>query len=1211
MSYNRDRNRQPYNNNRYRPPYNNNYGSQPYRGHNQAEQVSNLVAQALADIEKKKSEANEKQALLKAMQAMQQTVTEALKRNDGPIGQDEAKRIKRSKKEAKNEQGLSSQEDDEIHLADLVDEWDPDTVTTDQVKHTASKILPLTLILGIRNCETPEDVSNLIKSRFKSGSKLKKPQLLAMAKKAGSSEKSLKKIYDFVTEVAKMYFEMVISSLTSDMFLPIVKISLPLTLEESEHLALRAEATELGSSLLMTQPKQKPRFGLRNWVTKYVSYCRIMTTLFCANSTSLPHISAILSNVTTEWTRMGWLAKESWYVPNIIYLAFHLVSGSFYIGETSLNLAQRVFSHFASLKTSFAQRAWSSPSQIIFLPIHHCHTVIGRQAPMQQKKFFRKKVEYLLIRSLTPDMNGEFSKYAKKKFSAPLQQRILSSLLHRTPSAIKSWKIMLYKVHVTDGFSPIETTSLESCLLSVPDCSLVTISIIKHGHNISDFERCRKLFPGSKAIGHGSKMSSPFNKSKLFSTPITILLNNPSRLQPKHVLDMKNPSAEYLIGALQSAQGLRDFELEKALISKLRILYGVKLRKKYILKIHESLNAPDSYVRELVSTWLDTYDMPASIKALLRRRLYISRTQSRNIGDFLFNYRQFDDKVDLKQPECTCGTLLGDHLKVLASNHSDALVAHAGNLGAHFVPRQTYGAVLKAVQIQPLIKAFLDAVPLSLRHHLIGKTAPRSQDLLHNILAYGYTSRDDSTFSIDALHTVRETLRGLIVSPCDKNNKVMLIECPVIRINSLKQAYIGVPHYEPTFFDNEKACEKEKTSILRKMDVFLLRDDIKTLDSKLQGARLPYNYILSKFKDIRRSRPVTSYFYHPLKKVFRKIGAALNHLLITWTAPHFNLDKVADVPIFLDRATEWKEKMARFGLTTAEGQWDVKEMFTNIPQSAIITSVELIMASFVHRCLWVSLDGNQNKVRALKTREAVLKIDFNTMLRTVAFDINMAFSTLGSKVILKQKIGIPIGGIMSSTIARIVVSVMEYRILTSQPVLQHLTLGGRYTDDLRLYTASFSPDAAAELAATFVKHTYTSGLHVVPDEQPTDNFVFVGLKGTTQGSYHPFNKNEHQCLSGEKQKFIRFQSASSSVSRIQKYAGIVGALVYIADHSASADDIKKAFITTVAEFSNLGFPRSFIINAYNKALYARPMLSVINNYEQLIDQTLTIIRTKS
>lgn len=1208
MSYNRN-NRQPYNSGgRYRQPYNS-YQNQ-YRGPqvNQAEQVSNLVAQALADIEKKKAEASEKQALLKAMQAMQETVTQALKRKDGDAEPPEPKRARKSKREEKTQTPLNSQDDDDDHQPDLVEEWDPDTVTPDQVRMTSSKILPLSLVLGLKNCEAETDVSNLIKSKYKSGAKFRKPQLLAVGKQAGSLEKSPKKLYDFILSVATLTFQMVICYIEQNS----VEIPFPICMEENERESLRSEVTDSGLLVLSTKPTLRPRVGLKEWVTRYVIFCQLMVTLYCAGPT-LHHINFIFRSIASPHTRLGWLATESWSVPNIVYMAFSVKDGSFYVGETSLTLCDRIYSHLSCLKTDFARTVWRSPSEFVFVPLHHCHTVIGRHAPPEQKRIFRRKIEYILIRALRPNLNGEYSpRFIKPGFSRMPQRHILNSMLNRTPRAVITWEIMLYKIKVGTS-PPVETPTLDSSLLCIPDNSVITVSIARHGCNITDFGKCRSLFAASRTLGHTSHLLSPFNKSRLFTSPITFILSNPSVLQPDRVLTMTKPSVEYLVGAMISAEALRNFLLRDALRSKLRLLYGMTIKKQYILRMHESILVPDSYVRQLLFEWIDSCDMPSSVKAIVRRRLSIVRKKSKTIGDHLFNYRQHDTKVNLNASACcTCGAAPGaQHLKVLARDHPNSLVALAGTLGAHFVPSQSRASVSNSIEISTLKTDISAAIPLRLRHLLDGKLLQPPTDLVTKIMAQGYSLRNDSAITSDAITAILRTLKGLVISPCDKNAKVMLIECPIRRAESLKKCFLSVPHYTVLRHDDQASYNAKRDAILKQMDTFLDRKEIQAIDSKRKGASLPYNYVLSKYKDINRSRPVTSFYFHPVKKVYRKVGAALNYLLTHWPIANFNLDQVSDVTAFLRKAKVWKEKMTTFGLETAELQWDIREMFTNVPQHAIISSITTIMDSFHQTYLWVSPDGKQRAVSTHRTHQATIRIDFGTILSTVQFDVDTAFSTLGTRVILHQRIGIPIGGIMSSTIARAVVSVMEAKTLLRNPILNHIVLGGRYTDDMRLYAASHTKEAAVELISTLAHNTYGSGLTVEMDNQPENFFVFVGMKGCKDGTFHPYNKNETESLSGAPQKFIRYQRSSSSVSRAQKYSGCVGALVYLADHSSNTTELRKGVIATVAEFRNLGFERKFIMNAYWKALSARPSLSHVTDFKALIDQTFRIVRTKS
>ena len=50
-------------------------------------------------------------------------------------------------------------------------------------------------------------------------------------------------------------------------------------------------------------------------------------------------------------------------------------------------------------------------------------------------------------------------------------------------------------------------------------------------------------------------------------------------------------------------------------------------------------------------------------------------------------------------------------------------------------------------------------------------------------------------------------------------------------------------------------------------------------DLSFFGRPIPYSYILVKAKDINRSRPIVSYFNHPLKKTFNYASRGLSFIL--------------------------------------------------------------------------------------------------------------------------------------------------------------------------------------------------------------------------------------------------------------------------------------------------------------------------------------------
>ena len=142
-------------------------------------------------------------------------------------------------------------------------------------------------------------------------------------------------------------------------------------------------------------------------------------------------------------------------------------------------------------------------------------------------------------------------------------------------------------------------------------------------------------------------------------------------------------------------------------------------------------------------------------------------------------------------------------------------------------------------------------------------------------------------------------------------------------------------------------------------------------------------------------------------------------------------------------------------------------------------------------------------------------ISFEVIKKVVMFDLQQAWSALGKKILLQQTVGIPIGGVMSATLARLMVSNCERIAIQKFPLLKVLVKAGRYTDDLRAYALATSEEAGNKLLDTMAQSIYDGGLKVKPDPQESI-FSWVGFSGNGP-DFWCANKNAQRMLQGKVQ----------------------------------------------------------------------------------------------
>ena len=188
-----------------------------------------------------------------------------------------------------------------------------------------------------------------------------------------------------------------------------------------------------------------------------------------------------------------------------------------------------------------------------------------------------------------------------------------------------------------------------------------------------------------------------------------------------------------------------------------------------------------------------------------------------------------------------------------------------------------------------------------------------------------------------------------------------------------------------------------------------------TIDNKKS---VPYSYILVKAKDINRSRPIVSYFNHPLKKTFNYASRGLSFILKNSNMKSFTLWACKDMTSTLKKYQ--RDMRTLFGANTRLMAYcaDIKNMYTELPHDVILDAIRFAL----QHCR----DTNRRARRRaltfeLRTRGTIsfgktctsdstthACLTFEQIYKICRFDVTHAtFSTLGQCV--RQILGVPMG----------------------------------------------------------------------------------------------------------------------------------------------------------------------------------------------------------
>ena len=156
-------------------------------------------------------------------------------------------------------------------------------------------------------------------------------------------------------------------------------------------------------------------------------------------------------------------------------------------------------------------------------------------------------------------------------------------------------------------------------------------------------------------------------------------------------------------------------------------------------------------------------------------------------------------------------------------------------------------------------------------------------------------------------------------------------------------------HYnitKATFYDDTdhyKHTHKNKSEIMENFQKFHEKNGEKIHRFHGKKRSIPYAYTLLKFKDISRTRPIVSYFKHPLKETYNFASRALAHVIKMAQTNNFTLWKCQDMKQRIQKAQQ--DLTSQFNNTTKIMPLcaDIKNMYTELPHEEILKSIKFML----------------------------------------------------------------------------------------------------------------------------------------------------------------------------------------------------------------------------------------------------------------------------
>jgi hypothetical protein len=357
------------------------------------------------------------------------------------------------------------------------------------------------------------------------------------------------------------------------------------------------------------------------------------------------------------------------------------------------------------------------------------------------------------------------------------------------------------------------------------------------------------------------------------------------------------------------------------------------------------------------------------------------------------------------------------------------------------------------------------------------------------------------------------------------------------------------------------------------------------LGNPLQG-HLSFAYVLPKDKDpVNKSRPIIPSIKHPLRRILNIAARAWCFVLVNLKFSHFNILAVKELKEFTIRTCTWAEADCNLiGVS-----FDIKNMYTELRHCDILNALWWLLQEsrkqFKYQSVIVQKKGRQGVCFGKNSDTSVfVTVKIKKLFNLAKFELENMFFKVGCDVIMKQTVGLAMGGFQSPSLAMILAAVSEHRWLTSLGSDSHFIRGARYIDDALVVFKNGTHFCHLE---SLLSQCYPKGLDLECTGYGTR---FQILEATVClnpeiGCYH-FNKNTEGILITGTQNYRRFIPWSSQHPRRILFNVVLG-LLHRVWMNTSYPNIRELFIQLLSyrlELQGLGYPARIFKNAAKRML---------------------------
>ena len=636
----------------------------------------------------------------------------------------------------------------------------------------------------------------------------------------------------------------------------------------------------------------------------------------------------------------------------------------------------------------------------------------------------------------------------------------------------------------------------------------------------------------------------------------------------------------------------------------LKLRFNLRYSKPLTIRVPFSPNLSLSKLRAQAISLIDQMDTEPSFARLLKRRVRVVFTKQPSIEDYVSNHKKFCKNYKHSHPpKCVCKTKgfnnlpkIDGHIAFKATEVSNPLIKKCLHTNAKNIITPTDHSITHDVTtafdnfISDLTATHAGAFPDN------ADLQSQVSENLDSFILEDNTKIDSRSSCIPNMHEIamfKTKYKGLVVSPLDKNSGCMFLCCPCHHDTHLRKTFT-----ENTSYSKSK---HQPTVILDRWETFYDKHNYSkwyNYPRRVAGddSSLPVSYVLPKNKDVKKDRPITSYYKHPFKRVFNAAGRALLHILDKTTETHFNMGNVSDLMEKIEKLNNLKTNKSDSRRSCLCLNGDLANMFTSLDHKSIRKAIRWLLDSVkkssrrreVSVPMSKSTGGDVHLGRSGDADTKRITLTFEELIEIVEFDLNNTYFRVGDTV-LQQKVGIPMGSPLSPAIAQILCAYYESHIISKcrlDGILNQVE-GIRYVDDLTAVIYYDPTSVSSTRDANDLAHRIQFGYHpqMVLEVENTDlPFKFLSsvlevdkLTCTFDARFH--NKNQAQIKCRKPQQFPTYQHFHSFAPTRQKKSVVISSIHRIGNACNSMCSVQNAFNSLCVELRQLCYPARIIRDA--------------------------------